>query len=459
VRTIELLLLALLTLRLIIPLGSLRAWPAWWIAPSTVLVAVLALHGTIEGVRWNMALLYLVALTVIARDLWFRVRPRPIPSASLPTRWLTRSAGVIVLGVATLPGWLLPVPDLPAPTGPFAVGTDAIEVALPDDVPRAAPGFDRARARLWYPANTVENTAAHHCGDTWLEHEATMLPALAQRAGLPGFTLQHLAHVRTHACWGVPAAGDGAFPVLTFNHGRGGFAAQNTFLAEELASHGWLVVSLDHPGGAVLSVFQDGETIPFDDPSFGGGLEGPAYDDAIRTLGERWIAETRTVLDALERGEGPATLIGRTDRNRLVTSGHSTGGGSAFGLCAVEPGCVATVGLDPWMLPMPPALLDTGLGVPVTALFSDPALEFFEPANRQAFNRLAAASQARGADTHAETYPGAGHMDVTDVALLSPIADRLGLYVGPAPGREVLTMVRRDVLDVLGSTGTLPMGR
>jgi len=412
-----------------------------------VIVAALAAHLALEGPRWNLTGVYAVAALVVLADvLGGRARGR----ASGPVRRAGAAGlGLAGLFVALAPALLLPVPHLPAPTGPFPVGTDAIEYRLPQQ-----QGGTRVRARIWYPATEAARGAPPA---PWLEHLDAMLPALSVRAGLPGWTLSHLAHTRVHAVWGAALGGEGPVGVVTFDHGRGGFAAQNTFLAEDLASHGWLVVAPEHPGGAVVTVLRDGTRTPFDPASFGEGLEGAAYQEAIRALGRRWMTETAAALEALGAGAGPSGLAQRLDLERLVTSGHSTGGGAAFGLCRAEPGCRATVGLDPWLLPTPPELLapapEGGLAVRVAGLFSDPALGFFEPENLAAFGALAEATNQVGGRASETIYRGAGHMDFADVGLLSPLADRLGLYVGPTPPREVLPRIRAEVLGVLDETG------
>ena len=408
-----------------------------------LIVAALGAHLALEGPRWNLAGVYAVAALLVVADVRGRARVR---RATGPARRVAVALlGMAGLLVAVAPAALLPVPQLPAPTGRFPVGTDAIEYRLTEE-----QGGDRVRARIWYPA--VE-AARGDPRAPWLEHLDAMLPALGVRAGLPPWTLSHLEHTRVHAVWAAPLGGEGLLGVVTFDHGRGGFAAQNTFLAEDLASHGWLVVAPEHPGGAVLTVFRDGARVPFDPAAFGEGLEGEAYREAIRALGRRWAQETAAALDALASGAGPRGLAPRLDLDRLVTSGHSTGGGAAFGLCDREPGCRAAIGLDPWLLPTPPELLapapEGGLSVRLAGLFSDPALGFFEPANLAAFGVLAEATDARGGRASETIYPGAGHSDFADVALLSPVADRLGLYVGPTPAREVLPRIRAEVRGVV----------
>ena len=55
----------------------------------------------------------------------------------------------------------------------------------------------------------------------------------------------------------------GPFPVLFFSHGFAGLRFKNYTLAEHLASHGFLVVSADHYGNAVIMNLPDGSLIPF----------------------------------------------------------------------------------------------------------------------------------------------------------------------------------------------------
>ena len=51
---------------------------------------------------------------------------------------------------------------------------------------------------------------------------------------------------------------EGEMPVLVFSHGSNGFAEQSFFMTEFYASHGWIVVAMDHTGNA----FRDGSFPP-----------------------------------------------------------------------------------------------------------------------------------------------------------------------------------------------------
>src|ERR1044071_9976096 len=46
----------------------------------------------------------------------------------------------------------------------------------------------------------------------------------------------------------------GRFPLIVFSHGNGGTRHQNTFWCDCLASHGYIIVSADHTGNAIMTI-------------------------------------------------------------------------------------------------------------------------------------------------------------------------------------------------------------
>lgn len=105
------------------------------------------------------------------------------------------------------------------------------------------------------------------------------------------------------------------YPVVFFSHGFGGFRTQSVSFTTHLASRGYVVVSMDHPGRML------GDIVPclFSPPADGCNLslEDPAEDQIPRAL--EW-------LDQAAR-EGGA-LFERVDTERLGLSGHSAGANS-----------------------------------------------------------------------------------------------------------------------------------
>jgi predicted dienelactone hydrolase len=107
----------------------------------------------------------------------------------------------------------------------------------------------------------------------------------------------------------TPAAG-GPWPVVMFSHGYGGVRFQSFFLTEQLASHGFVVVSPDHPGNTLLDFAQLGD----DEATAQSAIDRPL--DVI-------LAAERAIAGTL----GVAVTV---DPERIAVSGHSFGGWTAL---------------------------------------------------------------------------------------------------------------------------------
>ncbi|MFL6449393.1 MAG: thioesterase domain-containing protein [Bryobacteraceae bacterium] len=74
--------------------------------------------------------------------------------------------------------------------------------------------------------------------------------------------VDHQQYVRTHAAIGAaPQPSAGRWPVVFFSPSAGGYRSQNTFVVESLVSHGYAVVTFDHPDTSSRVVFGDGSVM------------------------------------------------------------------------------------------------------------------------------------------------------------------------------------------------------
>jgi dienelactone hydrolase len=196
---------------------------------------------------------------------------------------------------------------LPTPSGPRTVGTDV--VALVD---HARTGR-RLMLTRWYPAATKgpNRPSATYAG-----------PLLSSALGLP--------NVRVHAHLGAMPRG-GRLPTVLFSPGFGTPRVIYQALAEDLASHGYLVVAVDHTGEA-----------PVELPD--GRLDLPAAQPRhpLTAASATRLADMRLVLRRLN------TIAGgpRADRRRIAAIGHSLGGSTAAALMRAEPSIRAGVDMD-----------------------------------------------------------------------------------------------------------------
>ena len=137
---------------------------------------------------------------------------------------------------------------LPKPTGPYATGTRVEHLVDPVRMETHVAGPARRReimVQMWYPATpNHEPLASYRRGSetTWLS--------------------SYMGVLRTHSYENAAVATSGApFPVLLFNPAWAGHRTQNTYQVEDLASHGFIVVGIDHTYNSGPVAFPDGRVI------------------------------------------------------------------------------------------------------------------------------------------------------------------------------------------------------
>jgi dienelactone hydrolase len=159
---------------------------------------------------------------------------------------------------------------------------------------------------------------------------------------------------------------------------RGGAAAQVTqysSLAEDLASHGYVVVGFDAPYRTTVTVFPDGRVIaraPQNDVEL---VAGAQQVERGATLAKAWSADLSYALDQL--GELNTTdpsgrFAGKLDLKRVGAFGHSLGGATALMFCRDDPRCKAGIDIDGLPLGYGER---RGLKVPFMFLLSDHSKE------------------------------------------------------------------------------------
>lgn len=403
--------------------------------PAVTLV-IMVLHLYFEGYRWQMIPLY--ALTVL-------LAISSLAKITSLTDWSTASSSwiVIVLLVFTSIPILLPVPKIPTPSGPLAIGTVIYEFTDPAR-PELYSGKDEARRfmiQAWYPAEVKEEGERA----PWMSKADVYAPAVATYIGLPAFFLDHLTLVNIPAYKNAQVAGnDAGYPVIIFSHGWNGFNAQNTGQALELASHGFVVIAVQHTYGAVTTVFADGTMAPNNPNALPQDADDPNYEVVARKLVNQWAGDISFTLDEFEDLNKDANNIfyNKLDMERIGVYGHSTGGGAAIQFCGTDPRCDALLGMDPFMRPVSAEVIENGVSQPSFFMFSQAWTDLVDSKNNQLFNQF----HPEVADSvGAISINGTKHFDFSDLPLLSPIAPQLGLK-GPLKGSRVIEIVNSYLL-------------
>jgi dienelactone hydrolase len=223
---------------------------------------------------------------------------------------------------------------LPAPTGPFRIGVigRTWEDARRADSLDSPTGLRRVHALIWYPARESDAAPA--------EYVEGLSPAAGELAAT-------YARVRPHARKAAPLAERiGRAPILILAPGRIAAASDYTALAEDLASHGYVVVGVNSPGHS--KIFRPDGTL---EPVRFGPMPPSSYPDGFDALQEPMNAlvgeDLRFALaqvDSLDRSD--PMLGGHLALDSIGMMGHSNGAMAGSRACAAEPRCKAFLGIE-----------------------------------------------------------------------------------------------------------------
>ncbi|WP_405810829.1 lipase [Streptomyces sp. NBC_00210] len=222
---------------------------------------------------------------------------------------------------------------LPGPGGPYRrrIGTRSLHLvdrSRPDPWGSGRP-YREIMVQLWYPARDTEGrprapwmspgAAAHYRKVTGIPEDAVRLPVTHGRAGAPPDTCR------------------GPLPVVVYSPGFGTDRTSSTALVEELASHGYAVVTIDHTYDASEVEFPDGRVETGNIALAGDEIDDPVIVKALEVR----VADTRFVLDRLG-GIGR----GAFDLSRAGMFGHSLGGATAAALMGRDRRIRAGINMD-----------------------------------------------------------------------------------------------------------------
>ncbi|GIE99272.1 alpha/beta hydrolase family protein [Paractinoplanes rishiriensis] len=239
----------------------------------------------------------------------------------------------------------LPRLTLPRPTGPHRIGSVALHLvdrSRPDPV--AGAGHHRSlMATVCYPAARDDR---RYPAAPWLSAAATHALLVGNE-----FPADVVAAPLTAGQVGAPVLRDsGRRPVIVYSHGNNSHRGEATIVVQQLVSHGYVVVSIDHTYDAYSELSNGRLTVPEDE------LEFTPWDSAY---------DMRFLLDRLEdlaagrnpdagRRQLPAGLGAVLDLRRIGMAGWSKGATSTAIVLNQDRRVRAGLALDGPMQAVPP---------------------------------------------------------------------------------------------------------
>ncbi len=245
------------------------------------------------------------------------------------------------------------------------------------------------------------------------------------------------------------------FPLVVFSHGAFGYYESNASTYLELASQGYVVVSLDHPYHSFFTKDTNGKTITVD-PDFMNSVmnaNGDMTEEKIYEESSKWmrlrVGDMNFVLDELKKGADENDLdaywfaneslkkdsleaLGLIDTDKIGVMGHSMGGATAVEIGLERDDIDAVIDLDGTMLGSIKGAKD-GKYIIEDVEYHVP---LFELKNAESYYELIEIEKMDypypnfvirdNADVYYDTYfEGSLHMDYTDLPLFSPFLAKL----------------------------------
>ena len=258
---------------------------------------------------------------------------------------------------------------IPSPTGEYAVGTfthtintDREEVYVPG-TKRVVP------VRVYYPVAKASVEGMNR--SKYMSRE--MANALKKSMHAPiNYDKSEAAGDNFSNCYeNAPMVEGKKFPLIMFNHGLSSYREANSFLCLELASHGYIVISVTHPYDAALTELDDGTKINMSktiakrqyEPFLPGAMivikltlsKGTdreladkfdviqnKYCRFIQSRVSEWMKDTSDAVNYAK--ENLADSIDFS--NGIGAAGHSLGGATAYMLCLDNDEFACGVNLD-----------------------------------------------------------------------------------------------------------------
>ena len=235
-----------------------------------------------------------------------------------------------------------------------------------------------------------------------------------------------------------PAEVQGTFPLVIFSHGALGIRNSNASLYNELASHGYVVAAIDHTYQCLYTTDASGRLVLLDRGYRRQVLTEDPRKDIVQSYHyyQSWMnvrmADIGLVIDVMTAVApgAPRDVVALVDKTSIGVMGHSLGGSAALGVGRARADVKAVIALESPFLDDIIAVVDNSFvyraepyPVPLLNIYSDSA--WFILGDRAQYAANHALLTSANPDSHNLHIGGAGHFDLTDLALSSPILARL----------------------------------
>lgn len=233
-----------------------------------------------------------------------------------------------------------------------------------------------------------------------------------------------------------PENADGAYPLLVFSHGASGVKTSNASTYTELASHGYVVASIDHPYHSFYTSSEDGTKVlinsDYNLEVSNANKEGVYSKEETYGLIQKWMKlrtdDMNFVIDTiLAKTKTDNDLVyQQIDTEKIGVFGHSMGGAASVWLGREREDINAVVNIDaPFFSDLvykkemdDYVASNEAFTTPLLNIYSDDVWEQLDSNSTYVANKL---DNEQFKDAFTVHFKGAKHLSLTDLPLFSPI--------------------------------------
>jgi dienelactone hydrolase len=289
----------------------------------------------LEGHYWQYLPSYvLIVLLIIAALFFERINSK--------TQKKFLQITILFLLLASIVPWaiFLPIPKLIEPQGHYKVGTRIfrwIDFSRAEQITSDLNDKRNVVVQAWYP--TEHDAKGTH--SSYLDG----MDNLPEKIGiLPRWIVEHYDQINTYGTINAPLAkAQNQWPVIIFLTGNGASRAFYTSLVAGLASHGYVVLAIDHPYEAMITQLANGKIATT--------VEDHSNDTDLTNFMkgrlDTRIADVQFVINRISNSKGSSgDFLSSLDQNRIVIAGHSLGGATAAAAMALDSRIKAAANID-----------------------------------------------------------------------------------------------------------------
>ena len=310
--------------------------------------------------------------------------------------------------------------------------------------------YRQLMAQIWYPADASALLSSVKKSKYIDNKKALTYTIELQGYKIPEILTNQIGSIKCNSWEDASPVSNKKFPILIFSHGHGGLRTQNTNQVEELVSHGYIVIAVDHTYDAGFVEFPDGN-IAY---SLTSKPEGERLNETPETFYTRFgyrVDDIDFVINKIDSFDDyDLNIAAIMDKNNIGIFGHSFGCLTSVYATYFNDRIKSCFGLDGWFEPLHDSLVFKNINKPIMHLGQNNKgdEQFWNDINFVKMNNFIKSNSDLSVMVD---IPGSHHYDYTDFTYFSYIAKKLN-FSGIVSTKKMAKIMNVTLLDFFNYT-------